>query len=220
MSPAAQIHQVPDAETIRAVTRKIIDLPEFDAPWPWLEKIVSLLQVIKEWLDKLEAWALANPQFARVLTILAVIVLVGLLIHLLYLALGDLIPWRRVGSATAARSARWEILEGTANNWREGAELALRLLQEGELRRAVWVAHRVLLGLLDERGALKFAAAKTNSQYLHECPASHPWYVTLTELTRVYEQAVYAQRTAPAAVIKPLVNRVDAMTKDNADDLG
>jgi hypothetical protein len=214
MSAAAKLPQVPDTETIRRVTRQVVEQPEFDPPWPWLERVVSILQTIKEWLDGLEAWALANPQFARVLTVLAVIVLVGLLIHLLYLALGDLIPWRRVDKATPASSFRWQILEGTARNWREGAELALRHLEQGELRRAVWIAHRVLLGLLDERGALKFAGGKTNSQYLSECPAGHPWYATLAELTQVYEQAIYAQRSAAAAAIAPLITRVNSMTTE------
>ena len=36
-------------------------------------------------------------------------------------------------------------------------------LKEGDVRRAVWIAHRVLLGLLDEQGAIKFAGWKTNS---------------------------------------------------------
>jgi hypothetical protein len=214
MSVAAKLQQIPDAETIRRVTRQVIEQPEFDPPWPWLERVVSILQTIKEWLDGLESWALANPQASRALTIFAVILLVGLLIHLLYLALGDLIPWRRLEKAKATSSSRWEILEGTARNWREGAELALRHLEQGELRRAVWIAHRVLLGLLDERGALKFAGGKTNSQYLSECPAGHPWYATLAELTHVYEQAIYAQRSAAAAAIAPLVTRVNSMTTE------
>jgi hypothetical protein len=214
MSAAAQLLPIPDAETIRRVTRQVVEQPEFDPPWPWLERIVSILKTIKDWLDALESWAIANPQSARVLTVLAVLLLVGLLIHLLYLALGDLIPWRRGGEAQDSRPPRWEILEGKARNWRDGAELALRLLEQGELRRAVWIAHRVLLGLLDERGALKFAGSKTNSQYLSEFPPNHPCYATFAELTRIYEQAVYAQRTAAAAEISRLVNCVEAMTKD------
>jgi len=208
--------QVPEPETIRNVTRQIINQPEFDEPWPWLEKLVALGNMIKDWLNSLEAWAAANPQLARVLAILVVIFLLLLLIHLLYLAFGDLMPWKRSRSNPPARSSRWEILEGAATNWRDAAALALRLLQEGNLRRAVWIAHRVMLGLLDERGAIKFAGWKTNSYYLRECAASHPWYVTFAELTSVYERAVYAQQPTVAASIEHLVQRVDAMTKEDA----
>jgi hypothetical protein len=218
MSAVAELQRVPDAETIRNVTRQIIKQPEFDESWPWFEKIVALLNAIKEWLNNLESWAMANPQSARVLVILVVIVLLGLLGHLLYLALGDLMPWKRGGKAAPARSSRWDILEGAAKNWREGVDLALRLLKEGNLRRAVWIAHRVLLGLLDERGVLKFAGWKTNSQYLSECAASHPWYATFAELTEVYEHAVYAQRSAAAASVERLVYRVDSMTKESAQE--
>ena len=206
--------QVPDTETIRNVTRQIINQPEFNEPWPWLEKLVAFGNMIKDWLNRLEAWAAVNPQLARVLAILVVIISLLLLIHLLYLAFGDLMPWKRSRSAAQARSSRWEILQGAATNWREAAELALRLLQEGNLRRAVWIAHRVMLGLLDECGAIKFAGWKTNSYYLRECAASHPWYATFAELTSVYERAVYAHQATAAASIEHLVHRVDAMTKE------
>jgi hypothetical protein len=75
-----------------------------------------------------------------------------------------------------------------------------------------------MLGLLDERGAIKFAGWKTNSYYLRECAASHPWYATFAELTEVYEHAVYAQRGAAAASVERLVYRVDSMTKESAQE--
>jgi hypothetical protein len=218
MSAAAQLQRVPDAETIRNVTQQIIRQSEFDDSWPWVDKIIALINAIKEWLNNLESWAMSNPQSARVLVILIVIVLLGLIGHLLYLAFGDLMPWKRGSKAAQARASRWDILEGAANNWREAVDLALRLLKDGNLRRAVWIAHRVLLGLLDERGVLKFAGWKTNSQYLSECAASHPWYATFAELTEVYDHAVYAQRSAAAASVERLVYRVDSMTKESAQE--
>lgn len=208
--------QVPDPETIRIVTRQIINQPDFNEPWPWLEKLVALGNMIKDWLNHLEAWAAANPQLSRVLAILVVMLLLLLLIHLLYLAFGDLIPWKQSRNKPPARSSRWQILQGTATNWREAAQLALRLLQEGNLRRAIWIAHRVMLGLLDERGAIKFAGWKTNSHYLRECASGHPWYATFAELTAVYERAVYAQLATTANSVEDLVHRVDAMTTDVA----
>src|SRR5574341_795467 len=99
MFAAAQLQRVPDVETIRNVTRQIIRQSEFDESWPWFEKIIALLNAIKEWLNNLESWAMANPQSARVLVILIVIVLLGLIGHLLYLAFGDLMPWKRGSKA-------------------------------------------------------------------------------------------------------------------------
>ena len=206
--------QVPDPETIRNVAWQIVNQPEYNEPWPWLEKLVAFGNMIKDWLNHLEAWATANPQLARVLAILVVILLLLLLIHLLYLAFGDLMPWKKNRGHPPGRAARWEILEGAATNWRDAAALALRLLQEGNLRRAVWITHRVMLGLMDERGAIKFAGWKTNSHYLRECAASDPWYATFAELTSVYERAVYAQQPAVTTSVEHLVQRVDAMTKE------
>jgi hypothetical protein len=206
--------QVPDPETIRNVARQIVNQPEYHEPWPWLEKLVAFGNMIKDWLNSLEAWATANPQIARVLAIAVVVLLLLLLIHLLYLAFGDLMPWKKNRSNPPARASRWEILQGVATNWRDAAALALRSLQEGDLRRAVWIAHRVMLGLLDERGAVKFAGWKTNSHYLRECAASDPWYATFAELTSVYEHAVYAQRPTVTTSVEHLVQRVDAMTKE------
>lgn len=210
--------QVPDADTIRTVTRQILDQADFREPWPWLEKLVAVGNWIKDQLNSLEAWAAANPQLARVLAIVVAILLLLLLIHLLYLAFGDLMPWKRSANQALPRSSRWEILEGAATDWRQGAELALRLLQQGDLRRAVWIAHRVMLGLLDERGAIKFTAWKTNSHYLRECAASHPWYTTFAELTNSYERTVYAQQSTTAGALEPLVRQVEILTKQVSQD--
>jgi hypothetical protein len=67
--------QVPDPETIRTVAWQIVNQPEYNEPWPWLEKLVAFGNMIKEWLNNLEAWAGANPQLARVLAIVIVILL-------------------------------------------------------------------------------------------------------------------------------------------------
>jgi hypothetical protein len=206
--------QIPAPETIRSVTREIISRPEFAAPPPWDEVLLSLLKLGREWLEALASWSAANPELARILFIGAVLVLVGCLAHLLYLALGDLLPFKRGKDAAAHRRSRWEILEGTATNWREALEVARRMLKEGDHRRAIWIVHRVFLGMLDEQGAIQFAGWKTNSHYLRECAGSHPWYVTFAELTDAYERAIYAHRAAVASSIEGLVLRIDRMCKE------
>ena len=208
MSAVAQPGPVPSPEIIREATREILERPEFTEPSRWHEIFLEMLNAIKEWLDALGAWSEANPVLARVLFVVALLILLACLAHLLYLALADVLPFGRKKDTTAARSTRWEILEGTATNWRDALQVARDMLKEGNVRRAVWIAHRVLLGLLDEQGAIKFAGWKTNSHYLGECARSHPWYPTFAELTELYENAVYASRSASANTADALVSRV------------
>jgi len=216
MSAAVQSTQVPSPEKIREVTREVLERPEFTEPSRWPEIFLEMLKAIKEWLDALGTWSEANPVFARVLFVLALLILLACLAHLIYLALADVLPFGRKKDSTAPRSTRWEILEGTATNWHEALIVARDMLREGNVRRAIWIAHRVLLGLLDEQGAIKFAGWKTNSHYLGECARSHPWYPTFAELTELYENAVYASRSASANVADALVRRVGQLCADTS----
>jgi hypothetical protein len=216
MSAAAQPNQIPSPEAIREATRNILNRPEFAEPSRWHEMFLEMLKTIKQWLDALGAWSEANPLLARVLFIVALLILLVCLAHLIYLALADVLPFGRKKDRTAPRSTRWEILQGTATNWQEALLIARDMLREGNVRRAIWIAHRVLLGLLDEQGAIKFAGWKTNSQYLGECAPSHPWYPTFAELTELYENAVYASRSAPANVADALVRRVGQLCSETS----
>lgn len=208
MSSAPQPNQIPSPEAIREATREVLTRPEFTEPSRWYEIFFELLKTIKEWLDALGAWSAANPVFARVLFVIAILVLLTCLAHLMYLALADVLPFGRKKDRSTPSSTHWEILQGTAANWHEALKVARDMLREGNVRRAIWIAHRVLLGVLDEQGAIKFAGWKTNSHYLGECPRSHPWYPTFAELTELYDSAVYASRSASANTADALVNRV------------
>jgi hypothetical protein len=216
MPAAAPPNQIPSPEVIREATREILSRPEFTEPSRWHEFFLEMFKAIKQWLDALGAWSEANPILARVLFIVALVVLLACLAHLIYLALADVLPFGRKKDRTAPRSTRWEILQGTATNWQEALMIARDMLREGNVRRAIWIAHRVLLGLLDEQGAIKFAGWKTNSQYLGECARSHPWYPTFAELTELYENAVYASRSAPANAADALVRRVGQLCSETS----
>lgn len=211
MSVNAQVNPLPAPATIREVTREVLDRPEFTEPSRWYEILLEFLKAIKEWLDSLSAWSEANPMLARILFVLALLLLLACLAHLLYLALADVLPFGRKRESTAAAPAHFEILEGAANDWREALQVARRMLTENNPRRAIWIAHRVLLGLLDQQGAIKFAGWKTNSHYLGECAQAHPWYPTFAELTEMYEKAVYARRNAPVDIAEALLVRVDRL---------
>ena len=211
MPAVAQMNSLPAPATIRAVTREVLDGAEFSEPSRWYESLLEFLKAIKEWLGSLSAWSEANPMLARILFLLAILLLLACLAHLLYLALADVLPFGRKRDNATATPARFEILEGAANDWREALQVARRMLAENNPRRAIWIAHRVLLGLLDQRGAIKFAGWKTNSHYLGECAQVHPWYPTFAELTEIYEKAVYAKRNAPADITEALLLRVDRL---------
>jgi hypothetical protein len=214
MPAPAQLNQVPAPEQIREVTGAVLDRPEFTDPSRWRESLVEILQAIKEWLNRLGSWGEAHPTLARILFIVSLLLLLGCVGHILYLAVADALPFWRRRDAAIGRPARWEILQGAAANWREGLDLARAMIREGNARRAIWIAHRVLLGLLDQVGAIRFAGWKTNSHYLRECAQSHPWSATFIELTEIYDQVVYARRNISADVVKSLVVRIDQMCSE------
>ena len=216
MSVVLQSNQVPSAEAIRAATREILDRPEFTEPSRWSQIFFEMVKAIKEWLDALSAWSEANPVLARVLFVIALLVLLVCVAHLLYLALSDVLPFGRKQNSPTARSNRWEILQGTATNWHEALGMARDELKDGNVRRAVWIAHRVLLGLLDEQGAIKFAGWKTNSHYLGECARNHPWYAIFAELSDLYERAIYARLLPPADAAEALLVRVNHLCETDS----
>lgn len=168
---------------IREATREVLARPEFTEPSRWYETLIEYINALKQWLDGLSSWSEANPLLARVLFVVALLVLIACLAHLLYLALADVLPSNRKQDAATVPSGKIEILEGVAANWRDALELARRVLAENNPRQAIWIMHRVLLGLLDRQGAIQFAGWKTNSHFLRECAAAHPWYSTFFELT-------------------------------------
>jgi hypothetical protein len=214
MSAGSELQQIPTPEAIRDATREVLIRPEFSAPPSWHDMLVPLLNTIGEWLKSLASWSAQNPELARILALVLALVSLALLAHILYLALGDLLPFGGRKAATPMRPSQWEILEGAARNWREALEIARRMLEEGDTRRAIWIAHRVMLGLLDERGMIRFAGWKTNSHYLRECVKDGPGYATFAELTEAYEQAVYAHRATASSSVESLVRRVDQFSRE------
>ena len=205
---------IPTAEQIREATRQILSRPEFAEPSPWYQTLIDLVNAIKGWLDRLGNWSEAHPTLARAVFIVALVILLACLAHLLYLALADVLSFKREPKAAVMRQSRWEILQGAAADWREALELARMMISEGNPRRAVWIAHRVLLALLDQKGAVKFAGWKTNSHYLSECAREHPWRGTFAELTDLYEQAVYASRQISVDAVSQLITRVDRLCSE------
>jgi hypothetical protein len=217
MPSAVRVNSIPSPEQIREAARAILDRPEFAEPSRWRELLVDMLNAVKAWLDRLGSWSEANPTLARIVFVVALLIMVACLCHVLYLALADALPFRRNKEMAVGRRSRWEILEGTATDWREALELARAELEEGNIRRAIWIAHRVLLGLLDEQGAVRFAGWKTNSRYLVECSRNHPWHATFAEVTAFYEQVIYASRQVSIEAAEALVLRIDRLCTESGE---
>lgn len=214
MSTVPALEAVPDAEAIRQATQEVLSRPEFSGPSPWEEILRSLLKIIHESLNGLAEWSAQNPTLARIAAVVVALVMAASLTHVLYLAIADLWPFQKTRRQTPSRPSRWDILEGAAANWREALNVARRMLNEGDCRRAVWIAHRVFLGLLDEQGAIRFAGWKTNAHYLREVAPSHPWYSTFAEFTELYDQAIYAHRPASQSSVQSLIGRIGTLLEE------
>lgn len=206
MEPLLLASVAPTPEQVRRATEEVLGRSEFHTGAAAADQIMD---AIRRAMSSIGEWALRNPVAAWFLILLLVLVLIALLVHIGYtfyrvvLGSGDA-RTKRSGAAPST----WEILEGAARDWGSALVKAKEALARGDERRAVWIGHRVLLGLLDERGALQFAAWKTNADYLAECPSSQPASGTLGELTRAYDEVVYGHRPFDSGAIGQLLDRV------------
>ena len=192
-------------DLVRETVRQVLSGAEFSraAEEPWL---VTLVRWIREAGEQFAAWAELHPVSGWLVLVLMILALVALTLHLIYVAMGNVLPWSKSGAKASTRPET--ILEGEADSWQQGLVKARDALAQGNPRLAVWIAHRVLLGLLDENGSIRFARGKTNTDYLRECPRAHPWHETLTSLTEVYDRVVYGHRAVSAAVVESLLGNV------------
>jgi hypothetical protein len=205
--------EIPADETIRHAVTEVLQRPEFrgSSDQSWLAELWSRLD---EWAGNFGGWAHLHPGAAWVCIIVLTLVLVALLAHLLYLAFTDLLPPGHRFASRRPPTASWVILGGAPASWPEALARARAALAAGDRRLAVWISHRVLLGLLDERGLVRLAAGKTNSDYLRECAASHPSHDTLTRLTDLYERVVYGHYPAAPEAAETMLAQVEACHKE------
>ena len=102
-------------------------------------------------------------------------------------------------------------LQGEAGSFDEAVAMVRAALAKDDRHRAVWILHRLLLGVMDRKGALSFSGWKTNKDYLRECRRDHPDYPLLSELTLAYDHIVYAHREmVEAPLSNPLQSTIDA----------
>jgi hypothetical protein len=175
-------------EDVRNITQQVLSRPEFLERPTWTQLVFDR---VSRWLRALADWSSRNPDLAKMLIILLSIVLALLLIHIVYTVVREFVSLRKdENGGSRRRSLR--ALEGVAENWNDAFHLARAALDAGDLYRAMWVTHRILLSVLDRMGRIKFVRWKTNTDYLRECNDTGAPATVLSEVTAAYEQVVYA----------------------------
>jgi len=195
-----QVAETPRSEDVRRAAEEIVNRPEFIGSQAEKTMMEALSERLGEWFGGLGEWAEASPDGARMLTIALIVVLLALIGHALYTFFSEIARntshSRKAGSGAQASVTA---LEGVADDWEDAWRLARAALDAGDLRRALWIAHRLLLSALDDRGLIAFRKWKTNAHYLRECAAENDHAALLRDLTQLYERAVYAHETRLAA---------------------
>jgi hypothetical protein len=159
-------------------------------------------------------WSAKNPSAARILIIVLGIILIALLAHIGYTVISEFIALRKRNASLDVRYHNLPALEGVADNWNDAFALAKTALQSGDLYRAMWITHRILLSVLDIRKAVRFTRWKTNSDYIRECQSGDAAADTLREITDAYERVVYAHGDFDKAQAARLVERVEAFASE------
>src|SRR5262245_47861727 len=196
-------------EQVRQIANEVLARPEFQEK-PTLAQLF-VTQLIDA-LRRLVAWSDRNPELSRVLTIILAIVLAALIAHIIYTVFREFSSLRKPGEQDYRRRA--DPLEGVAEDWAEAFRLARMALDAGELYRGLWIAHRILLSVLDRMGQIKFVRWKTNTDYLQECGDAASVRATLFGLTAAYERVIYAHTDFDRVEAEKLVAQVEALAAE------
>ena len=195
----------PTNEEIERLTLEVLSGPLFTEPVEETRR--SLFRQFLDWLDGLHIGS--NSVGADLLTLILWIVVV-VVVALLIAALVGQVPLRsRAGQRDRRRAVI--ALEGEADTIEEALSLVSRALAEGDRHRAVWILHRIVLGLLDERGEISFVRWKTNSNYVSEIGSEAEHRELLIGLTRAYEGIVYAGDEDTPVDLATYLDRVRAL---------
>jgi hypothetical protein len=200
-------------EQVRQITEQVLARPEF-------VQSASLMQIVTDrlfkWLGDLARWSGRNPHLARLLIIGLSVILLGLIAHIVYTAVREFLSLRK-REGVERRLQPLRALEGVAENWRDAFKLARAALDAGDIYRALWITHRVLLSVLDRTGQIKFVRWKTNNDYLRECGDSGDGAATLLELSSAYESVIYAHDDFESVYAAELLAKVETLAgKANA----
>jgi hypothetical protein len=200
-------------EQVRKVTQTVLARREFRDD-PTQEWVSDLLQRFLKWLSKVSKWSSGHPDAAHVVIIILGIILIALLAHIGYTIVSEFLSLRKQDTNPNLRHQNLPALEGVADNWNDAFAMARTALHSGDLYRAIWITHRILLSVLDIRKAVRFTRWKTNSDYVRECQAGDAAADTLREITDAYERVVYAHGDFDKTQAARLVERVEAFASE------
>jgi len=199
-------------EQVRQITREVLTRPEFQERFSWTQLVT---EQIWRWLRELAAWSQAHPGSAKVVLVVLAMLLVALLVHLACTAVREFASLRKA-AVNHQRSGPLPALDGVAENWGEAFQLARAALEAGNLYRAIWITHRILLSALDRMDRVKFARWKTNTDYLRECREADAASETLVEVTAAYERVIYAHDEFDRRQAARLLTQVEALAGEAA----
>jgi hypothetical protein len=200
-------------EQVRKVTQIVLARREFRDD-PTQEWVSDILQRFLKWLSKVSKWSAGHPDAAQIVIIILGIILIALLAHIGYTIVSEFLSLRKHDVGRDLRHQNLAALEGVADNWNDAFALARTALQSGDLYRAMWITHRILLSVLDIRKAVRFTRWKTNSDYVRECQSGDAAADTLREITVAYEKVVYAHGDFDKEQAARLVERVEAFASE------
>lgn len=175
-------------EEVRQITKDVLARPEFLSRPTWTQ---LLFDRVIQWLGEVARWSSRNPQLSKVLIAVLFVLLVLLIAHIVYTAAREFVSLRRA-DAGRRDDQSLRALEGIAESWNDAFRMAGEALNKGDLYRAIWITHRILLSVLDRIGQIRFVRWKTNSDYLRECSNQGEGAAALRELTNAYERVIYA----------------------------
>ena len=192
-------------EQVREITRAVLERPEFRAEPSLFERYV--VPLVQEMLS----WFAANPELGVLLRFVLVIALVAILVYIAYVIGREPGSLRLALTGSRAGNSSRKALDEIAPSWNEAVALARDALEAGDLRRALWIAHRVLLSTLDGMDLLVFKRWKTNTDYLDECRDAGAVGGLLAELTVAYDRVIYAHEELDRDTASQLLGRVESL---------
>ena len=195
--------QAATPEQVRRITQDILSRPEFRQNQTWTQ---FLIENVFRWLRAIAEWSGQNPGLYKVLVVTLTIIL----------AVVREFASLRESSADERSRRSLGALEGVAENWTEAFRLAKAALNAGDLYRALWITHRILLSALDRMDRVKFARWKTNTDYIRECRGGDAASETLAEVTAAYEKVVYAHHEFDRDQAARFVAKVEALAGEAA----
>jgi hypothetical protein len=209
------LHTLLTPETIQQVTREILSRSEFQSAPTTGTWWYTLGEWFVRTFEALVHWSQAHPIARWVMVGLLSLLCLLILVHLMTLVRQDMSPHRHPHHMpSAASTAAWNTSSHLVPPWDTLRHEVGTALRQGDGYRAIWILHRLLVGMLAQQGVLRHASWKTNADYVRECPRSHAAYATLVDVTRAYEQIVYAHRPLPLVRLSALLAQVEHVVRN------